>query len=117
MKYSVRENIGIHGISMQDGEKLYQAIFPKLLNKQNVELDFSEVGVVAPPFLNAGIGKLLRDIEPQDLNHYLTFRNMKSTTHDLVQRVINHAKVYYSDESVRNAVDAVIAKYANDDDD
>lgn len=112
MNYSIKENVGANGITLQDGQKVYDAIYPELKNRQLVTLDFAEVRIVASPFLNAAIGQLLRDLSPEDLNNYLKFVNLPTVTRPILKRVIDNAKEYYGSEQVRQAVDEAIREEA-----
>ncbi|MBI5930397.1 MAG: STAS-like domain-containing protein [Chloroflexi bacterium] len=113
MNYSIKENVGANGITLQDGQKVYDAIYPELKEKHKVTLDFAEVRIVASPFLNAAIGQLLRDLSPDDLNHYLKFVNLPPVTRPILKRVIDNAKEYYGSDQVRQAVDEAIGEEVN----
>lgn len=117
MNYNIKENVGTNGITLQDGQKVYEAIYPELKNKQPVTLDFAEVRILASPFLNAAIGQLLRDISPEDLNHYLKFVNLPTVTRPVLKRVIDNAKGYYTNEVVRRAIDETISAQGSGDND
>ena len=116
MNYSIKENVGANGITLQDGQKVYDAIYPELKKSQQVTLDFAEVRIVAPPFLNAAVGQLLRDLSPEDLNRYLKFVNLPTVTRPILKRVIDNAKEYYGNEQVRQAVDEAIREEAGNTD-
>ncbi len=112
MNYPIKANVGANGITLQDGQKVYNAIYPELKNKQPVTLDFADVRIVASPFLNAAIGQLLRDFSPEELNRYLKFVNLPAVTRPILKRVIDNAKEYYGSEQVRQAVDEAISEEA-----
>jgi hypothetical protein len=104
----IKDLFGENCITLEDGQKLYDIIHPKLMAQQAVELDFSGVLIFASPFMNAAIGQLLRDIAPDDLNRLLIINRQKITRVGLsiLKVVINNAKAYYSDASYREAVEA-----------
>src|SRR5690606_35709443 len=116
MNYSIKENVGASGITLQDGQKVYDAIYPELKKSQQVTLDFAAVRIVASPFLNAAVGQLLRDLSPGDLNRYLKFVNLPPVTRPIIKRVIDNAKEYYGNEQVRQAVDEAICEEAGNTD-
>lgn len=116
MNYMIRENIGINGITLQDGQKVYDAIHQQLKNKQSVVLDFTDVRILASPFLNAAIGQLLRDVSPEDLTLYLKFVNLPVVTRPILKRVIDNAKEYYSNEDMRQAVNEAVIEEAGGND-
>jgi len=108
MKYDVQALTGENCITLDDGQKIYEQIHPRLQAKESVELDFTDVKIVASPFLNAAIGQLLRDISPDDLNTYLKISNLSLISRPVLRRVIENAKAYYGNDAVREAVDEVI---------
>lgn len=116
MNYSIKENVGANGITLQDGQKVYDAVYPELKEKREVTLDFAEVRIVASPFLNAAIGQLLRDLSPDDLNRYLKFANLPPVTRPILKRVIDNAKDYYTNAMVRQAVDEAVSIEAGSND-
>jgi len=116
MNYSIKENVGANGITLQDGQKVYDAVYPELKEKREVTLDFAEVRILASPFLNAAIGQLLRDLSPDDLNRYLKFVNLPPVTRPILKRVIDNAKDYYTNATVRQAVDEAVSIEAGSND-
>ncbi|MDX1992615.1 MAG: STAS-like domain-containing protein [bacterium] len=104
--------VGENCITLDDGQKLYNLIYPKISVKDTVELDFSGVRIFASPFMNAAIGQLLKDISADDLNRYLIVDRTKMTPVGLavLRRVIENAKAYYSNNEVSQAIDEVLAK-------
>lgn len=117
MRYSVREQIGINAITVDDGQKVYNVIHEELSNQRELELDFEGVRVVASPFLNVAIGKLMRDFTPDQLNTYLKFKNVSSITLPILRRVIETSREYYTNENYRLAVDSVLEQEASGDND
>lgn len=103
------KQLGAYCITSDDGQRVYDRIYPLLREKQPVVLDFSGVQIVAPPFLNAAIGQLLRDLDSETLNTYLKFENLSGAFKPILHRVIENAKRYYTDPAHRAAVNAVIA--------
>jgi STAS-like domain of unknown function (DUF4325) len=112
MLYKVRDTTGEYAIDGSDGLKLYNEIHSDLLEGNSVELDFDGVHVFASIFFNFAIGQLLRDLPADTLNILLSFKNLSSTGKEILDEVIKNAKLYYSDFSYRNAVDAVMEEYA-----
>lgn len=112
MQYKMREVIGEYCITLEDGQKVYELIHPQLIDGLSVELDFTRVKVFASPFFNFGIGQLLEDLQVDELNRLLKFTNLNAVGTSVLQRVIQNAKRYYSDEHFHNAVDEVLAEQA-----
>ena len=67
MRVQIEEVVGENCESIDDGSKLYQAIYKELQSGAAVELDFTGVRSVITPFLNASIGKLLDLYEKETL--------------------------------------------------
>jgi hypothetical protein len=109
-KVKVKDVIGENCITLDDGQKIYDIIEPLLTAEQEVELDFSDVRIFASPFMNAAIGQLLLGIDTAQLDRLLIVDRNKITPVGLavMGRVIQNAKEYYSDESIRQAVDEVL---------
>lgn len=112
MKYSVRDAIGEYGITLSDGQKVYDVIHPELRAGHLVELDFAGVDIFASPFFNAAIGNLLEDIRSEDLNQRLKISNLSAVGTDVLRNVLENSKQYYSDNSSRKAVDAILSEWA-----
>lgn len=106
----IKEIIGENCITLDDGQKIYDLIYPKLKNSEVVKLDFSGVRIFASPFMNAAIGQLLRDIPSEELNKLLDIdrQSMTAVGLSVLRRVIQNAKEYYSDDRVKQAVDTVL---------
>lgn len=108
MKYDIFNLIGMNCITADDGQKIYDLIYPYLRQNEDVEIDFVNVRIVASPFLNAAIGQLMKDIEPDKLNQHLKITNLSVTAKPVLKRVIENARSYYNDPLFRDAVDAAI---------
>lgn len=108
MKYAVRDIIGENALTLEDGQSVYDRIKTELVNGRPVELDFADVRVFASPFFNAAVGQLLKDFKPEDLNRLLSVSNLIPAGHDVLTRVIENAKQYYSSEDFRKAQSEVL---------
>ena len=106
--YNIRNLVGGICITPDDGQKVYDLIHPELIAGNLVELDFTGVDIIAPPFLNAAIGELLKDLQPEDLDHLLKVSDLIPLGMRVMKRVIENSKEYYSDEKTRKAVDEVL---------
>ena len=101
MNIIIRDMIGENCITIDDGQQVYDAIYPKLIAGILVEVDFEEVKIFASPFFNSAIGRLLKDIEPEALNRLLVITGLHSDGMNVLKRVIENSKQYYSDETTR----------------
>ena len=112
MIVKVHDITGQYAIAADSGQKVYDLIHSKLLAGHQVELDFSEVNVFASAFFNFAIGQLLKDLPADDLNQLLQITALNANGQQVLKRVIDNAKQYYSDQQYREAVDSVIEEYA-----
>src|SRR4051794_8999111 len=105
MEIRVAETIGPYGVAGDDGERLYALIHPALQEGVHVVVDFEGVTVLASPFLNAAIGRLLADIPAERLNAQLAIRHLPPSGAGTLQGVIENAHTYYTDPAARRALD------------
>ncbi|MCU0542141.1 MAG: STAS-like domain-containing protein [Oscillatoriaceae cyanobacterium Prado104] len=113
MRQNIHDLIGKACMTPDEGQKVYELIYPELIANRPVELDFSRVEIFASPFFNFAIGQLLRDIPSDTLNRMLKFSNLNSVGRQVLKRVIENSKQYYSNENTRKAVDEVVSEQAN----
>lgn len=108
MEISIIKDIGKNCITLDAGKKLYQLILPRLSAGQDVTLNFEGVTVFASPFFNAAVGHLMKDIDPAMLNKHLHFEKLTDTGFDVLKRVIENAKEYYSNPKAREALNDIL---------
>lgn len=92
----VKDLIGQNAITLEDGKIIFNLIHSSLSRGEVVELDFNGVEVFASPFFNAGIGRLLNDLNNEVLNNQLKFEHLSDFGSRVLRRVIENAKEYYS---------------------
>jgi hypothetical protein len=112
MTLAVHSLVGPVCMTLRDGEKVFEKIYPELKAGREVELDFSSVGVSTLPFFNAAIGRLLRDIRPDVLNENLHVTNLNDVAMTVLGRVIENSKEYYSNPALQEAVDEILSAQA-----
>ncbi|MBD2775866.1 STAS-like domain-containing protein [Iningainema sp. BLCCT55] len=112
MKYDIRNLISENCMTPDEGQKLYNLIHPELLANHPIELDFAGVDIFASPFFNFAIGQLHRDISSEDINRLLKVSNLNPLGRQVLNRVIENSKRYYSNEHIRQAVDEVLKEQA-----
>ncbi|HAX78108.1 MAG TPA: hypothetical protein DCY88_20390 [Cyanobacteria bacterium UBA11372] len=113
MRHDIHDLIGKACMTPDEGQKVYDLIYPELVANRPVELDFARVEIFASPFFNFAIGQLLRDISPDTLNRLLKFSHLNPVGRHVLTRVIENSKQYYSNENTRKAVDEVVSEQAN----
>jgi hypothetical protein len=112
MKYNIHAIVGKNGMTSQDGQEVYNAIYPELKAGHQIELDFAEVQIFASPFFNFAIGHLLKDIQPDALNQLLKISNLNPVGMKILKRVIENSKEYYSNANARKAIEEVFRERA-----
>jgi hypothetical protein len=92
----VLEITGENAVAQEDGQKVYELVSERLKSGQDLQLDFQGVKIFASPFFNAAIGQLLKDFGADDLNRRLKFDHLSSVGHEVLKRVIENSKQYFS---------------------
>jgi hypothetical protein len=109
MYIKVKELVGENAMTLDDGKAIFDRIHDPLAQGETVELDFEGVEVFASPFFNAGVGRLLDDLQPEALNEHLKFEHLSDFGARVLRRVIDNAKEYYaSDPDRRRAIDRIV---------
>jgi hypothetical protein len=112
MRYTVNEITGPFAIAPDNGQKLYDQIHPVLLSGEPVELDFDGIKVYASAFFNFAVGQLLKDLSSDALNSQLSIIGLDANAQNILRRVIDNAKRYYSEPTYQQAVNSVMEEYA-----
>jgi hypothetical protein len=112
MKINVKQDIGENCMTVKQGQKLYDTIYPELIAAKTVEIDFIGVRIFAAPFFNYAIGQLLRDFTAGQLNELLVIKNLNAVGSSTLELVIENASRYYSDDNFRHAKDEVMREMA-----
>jgi STAS-like domain of unknown function (DUF4325) len=113
MHIRISDMVGEYAITAEDGDLVFQPVHEALVAGEDVEVDFEGVAVFASPFFNAAIGRLLEDISQETLRARLRLHNLSSDGHDVVRRVIENAKGFYSDPNRRQAIENALEHAAS----
>lgn len=108
MNVKVFDLVGDSCLTQDDGKIIYDKIYPELLSRSPVELDFNKVSVFASPCFNNAIGRLLRDIPADTLNELLVISHISPVGSDVLKRVIENSKLYYLDPAHKEAQDSIL---------
>jgi hypothetical protein len=108
MKVEVAKEIGEHCITLTQGERLFELIYPELAAGRSVEVDFQGVRVFASPFFNAGIGQLIKDIPTTTLEKLLIVRALSPAGTSTLRKVIENSQEYFRSVDTKRAVDSVV---------
>jgi hypothetical protein len=114
MKLEIKNLVGERCVTSEDGQRLYDEIYPKLAAGESVCLDFEDVKVFASPFFNFGIGQLLKDLKPEDLNELLKVEGLGPDGALVWQRVVKNAKEYYKNPGAKRIIDEILKEQAED---
>lgn len=104
MRFEIKEIAGTNCITLQDGQVVFEKIYPQLKAGHPVELSFAGVRIFASPFFNAAIGQLLRDISPERLNALLKISDLAPVGFDTLKKVIENSREFYSSEENQRAI-------------
>ncbi|MGI0494044.1 STAS-like domain-containing protein [Alkalinema pantanalense CENA528] len=108
----VSQLIGNYGITLEDGEKLHDILSPLIAQGTDITLDFSNVTIFASPFFNAAIGRLVSEFSAEQLNTHLHPINLAPAGQNTLKRVIENAKAYQNNPTLRDAIDRVLDEQA-----
>jgi hypothetical protein len=108
MEIKVKDLVGENCITREDGNKIYNLLFPQLSVNRHVTLDFSGTNIFASPFFNAGIGRLLKDFKKEQLDTLLKVNNLNPIGISLLKLVIGNSAQNYQDASYQQTVDEVL---------
>ena len=95
------------GVSSEDGQKVFEAIFPLLEQEKSVVLSFENMEIVISAFLNVAIGQLYGVLDEQRIKQFLSIEEKSITAEDkyLLKRVVDNAKKYFSNKETQAAYD------------
>ncbi len=113
-KWDILTLVGDACITIEDGEKVYELIYPELTADRPVELDFAGVGIFASPFFNYAFGRLLKDLTPADLDRLLKISNLLPVGRDTLKLVIENSNRYYHDPAFRKALDEILMEQSEE---
>lgn len=111
MLIKVFDHVGKYAIAIEDGNTIRDIIL-KHIDEEPIILDFSNVAIVATPFLNASIGELTKDRD--DVDKRVLIQNAEEYVSHILSRVVSNSWRYFHDESYRMAVDDTIGRLIED---
>lgn len=114
MNMEIKSFVGDSCVTSEDGQRVYDEIYPKLAAGESVCLNFSNVRVFASPFFNFAIGQLLKDLEPENLNQLLKVENITTDGLLVWELVVKNAKEYYKKPGAKKAIDETLKQQAED---
>ncbi|GHT47139.1 hypothetical protein FACS189440_06800 [Bacteroidia bacterium] len=76
------------GISTDEGERIYNVLYPLLQAGEKVELDFQDITLLTTPFLHAVAGKLIHAFKAEELEENLSYRNTSPKIEARLQKIL-----------------------------
>ena len=107
----ISEHVSLNQAATADeGKKIYDLIIKSLNSHEIIELDFTGISVITTAFLNIAIGCLYKDYKSEELNEYIKCRNLPTDKVERIKKVVENAKIFYSDKKqlFENNVDNAI---------
>lgn len=96
-------------VEADDGKKVYDVICEFIKQKQPFVLSFLNVNMLTSAFLNTAIGLLYKDFSEEEIKKYLSVADIDSTDAVLLKRVVDTAKIFYSDpDRIRNSLKEIL---------
>lgn len=96
-------------VEADDGKKVYDVISEFIKQKKPFVLSFLNVNMLTSAFLNTAIGLLYKDFSEEDIKNYLSVDDIDSTDAVLLKRVVDTAKLFYTDpERIKNSLKEVL---------
>ena len=82
-------------VSMSDGQRIYESIFPLLQQGSRVVLVFDRVEILISAFLNAAIGQLYGKLDADLVDKLLSCRGLDDEDLEFFEYVVENAKYYF----------------------
>lgn len=96
-------------VEADDGKKVYNIICEFLNQQKPVVLSFMNVTMITSAFLNTAVGLLYKDYSEEDIRKYLSVVDIDSADRVLLKRVVDTAKLFYTDpDRIRNSLKEVM---------
>jgi hypothetical protein len=112
MNLQIHALIGPNCITLEDGQVVYEIVYPELKAGHQIELDFKDVKLFASPFFNAAIGQLYKDFSSDELNHLLKMHSLTANGSIVLRKVGENAKAYYSSAKAKTAIESAVDSHA-----
>jgi len=103
MLVNIREIIGSDSaLTPSSGELIYKVLEREISSKNPVKLDFSGIEIITSAFLNSAVGRLYSKYSSTQLNDLLFIINISNDDLQLLKKVIERAKEYFTDQKSFN---------------
>ena len=106
---SVYETVGSpFGVSTEDGQRVYDLIAAALRADKKIEVSFLNIENLISAFLNAAIGQLYSEFSEEKIRANLSVSDLTSTGAALLRKVVENAKLYFSNPAFAAAQRAAL---------
>lgn len=96
-------------VETESGQKVFELIKLALSENRTVTLSFFSVEMLSAAFLSAAIGQLYRDFPEALIKENLMIENLSLSGAVSLKRVVNTAKLYYTDpEATQKSIDDIL---------
>ena len=100
---------GSAAVSDTDGQKVFEKINKALKAGNSILLDFVNIDMVIPAFLNTAVGQLYKEnYSVEFLRSNVKTTNMKKDDWDILATVLKRAKEYYQNPEYREKLDEAL---------
>lgn len=108
----IADYIGGNAITVEHGETIYKLI----KDSKDIVLDFEGINIIAAPFANFSVGRLLENRTLEEFNQQVKLVNFeKDWFNDLFKLVVENSNRYYRDPKFRKRVEERIKEMSQDD--
>lgn len=92
-----------------DGERVHRLIAKAFHDDKQVCLSFQNIEMLTTAFLNAAVGQLYKDFSEAFIKENLLVSNISESGKVALKRVVETAKLYYSDpEALQRSIDEIL---------
>lgn len=110
MIIQIKNLIGEHCITAEQGKKLKKIIKPHILNNKTIYVDLTNVKTICALFINNAISPLLKNINRRQLDKLLHFTNTTDNQQLIIKLTLDNAENYHNNPSFKKAVNKVMKK-------
>lgn len=96
-------------VEVDDGQKIFEQIIDGFKAGKLVTVDFEKVDIITSSFLNSAFGQLYKDNPEDFVRAHLKVTNLSDLDIKLLKKVVDTAKLYYSDpERMQKSIDEIL---------
>ena len=96
-------------VESDDGQKIFDLIMEGFSADKVVTVDFDKIDLITSSFLNSAFGQLYKDNSEDFVKSRLKVSNLADIDIRLLKKVVDTAKLYYSDpEHMQRSIDEIM---------